>query len=88
MNFLDVKDKYERDPRYRSVVEQMVHMAMSLEMSPGELREAAVFAEITVMSMRPVRDVFPEFASELDRELRRQEIDRQRAACKWFSSPF
>lgn len=56
MNYSDARDRYHNSPPFKALVDMMIAAAMSLEMSPGELREAAVFAEITVGVMKPVRE--------------------------------
>ena len=78
MNFMDAKDRYLTDPHFHAVVDQMVAMALNLDMSPGELRQAAVFAEIKFMTMRPAREMFPDFTQELEREILHQETRTSR----------
>ena len=60
MNLTDANDRYHRDSAFKSLVDYMMGMAMRLDFSPGELREAAVFAEITIQRMRlPQQHIFP-----------------------------
>lgn len=49
----DADERYNRDPGFKSIVDMMVAYAIQLQMSPGELREAAVFAEIKVLRLTP-----------------------------------
>ena len=72
MNFNDARDRYMNDPQFHAVVDQMVHMALSMDMSPGELRIAAAFAELKFFASRPVREAFPHFAEDINREILRR----------------
>jgi hypothetical protein len=51
------KEKYHRDPNYRSLVDTMVQMIRKCEYTPSELREAAILAS-TIYEMEHVR-TFP-----------------------------
>ena len=76
MNMCDASDRYLRDTQFKNVVDMMVSYAMSLEMSPGELREAAVFAEIKFQAMQPISNLFPNRGRELNTAM--MEEDRRR----------
>ena len=79
MNFIDLEERYRRDPQFAQLVDFMVHNALELQMSPGEMRQAAVFAEIKFAMLKPVRQIFPEFARDLHHELMRQQARHDRA---------
>jgi hypothetical protein len=44
MNRLQAQDRYDRDPLFRSVVQILVAAIDRLELTPTEVREAAIFA--------------------------------------------
>lgn len=77
MNLMDARDRYERDAAFRSAVDMMMAVAMRLEMSPGELREAAVFAEIKVQAMRPLETILPGRSQEIEGMLLRHDAERK-----------
>lgn len=74
MMFDEAKDRYLRDPQFKQIVDIMVHQALSLQMSPGELREAAVFAEIRFYAMKPARSMYPHTADRLIDEMNRSAL--------------
>lgn len=41
-----VADRYERDPQFRTVVDMMEHLISAAQMTPTEVREAAILATI------------------------------------------
>lgn len=61
------EDKYEIDAAFRSVVDLLEMMIHKLELTPGEVREAAVYACMRV-EMRRVRS----YLVPLDPEIARQ----------------
>lgn len=75
---MDAAERYHRDPQFKALVQMMVAHALSLDMSPGEMREAAIFAEVKVQAMKPVGMLFPNRAREIDFEMRREEERRKR----------
>ena len=77
MNLVDANERYHRDADFRRVVDQMVNIATTLQMSPGELREAAVFAEIKIQAMKPLESLIPGRRQEIDALMRRHAQDRE-----------
>lgn len=59
-NFCTLRDKYMRDATFRLIVDQMVNLLNSFELSPGEMREAAMLAEIKFRQSYHVSELFPE----------------------------
>lgn len=53
-----VERRYMTDAPFRNLVDSMVNMSLQLRFSPGELREAAVFAEIRVEMLRATPSFF------------------------------
>ena len=49
------RDRYMRDPNFRSLVDQMVSYILISESSPSEMREAAILAS-TIYEERRLRD--------------------------------
>lgn len=72
MNFIDARERYFRDSHFKSLVDMLVSHAMSLDMSPGEIREAAVFAEIKFQMLQPAKQLFPRKAEEIEIEIMRR----------------
>jgi len=62
MDYRKGQERYANDPAFRQMVDFMVHQINDLQMSPGELRDAAVFAEIKfrMMHQHPVMVVSPD----------------------------
>lgn len=56
MNLDKAREAYRHDPQYRSLVEVLMHQIITLNMSPSEIREAAMFACILLeeRSMSPL----------------------------------
>lgn len=50
-------DRYDRDPVFRHYVDSMRRAIVHLELSPSELREAAMLAAFIEESQRPIRFV-------------------------------
>jgi len=70
MNYDQVNEKYNRDSDFRQLVDFLTHQAETLRMSPGEMREAAVFAEIRFQMMKPASSLFyPDRAHEINAEI-------------------
>lgn len=46
IGFDKAQDKYRNDPQFRQLVDVMVNAIETLQFSPGEIRQAAIFAEI------------------------------------------
>lgn len=72
MDFHGASDRYLHDPRFKAVVDEMVAMAMSMDMSPGEIRIAAGYAELQFFASQPARLAFPQFAQDIQNEYSRQ----------------
>jgi len=53
-----VTERYQTDAPFRRLVDMMMHMALQLQFSPGELREAAVFAEYRAQMLKPLASMF------------------------------
>lgn len=49
----DADERYRRDPQFKSLVDMMIHQINILSFSPGEMREAATYAEISHQRMYP-----------------------------------
>ena len=45
--------KYQSDAAFKQIVDAMIHHMHTLNYSPGEMRQAAVFAEILFQQRRP-----------------------------------
>lgn len=41
-----VEDRYQRDPQFRTVVDMLEHLIRGAQMTPTEVREAAILATI------------------------------------------
>lgn len=54
MNYEDAERRYMTDAVFHHFVDSMVRAIDNLEMSPGEMRAAAVFAEIMHRRTRPM----------------------------------
>ncbi|MEQ8504634.1 MAG: hypothetical protein RIB80_04860 [Rhodospirillales bacterium] len=54
MDYGKAKDRYLNDATFRALVDTMAAGIDHLQFSPGELREAAVFAEIVHSERNPV----------------------------------
>ena len=52
MTYEEMHNRYHNDPLFCKLVDAMVHAMGELEFSPGELRMAAVFAEIRFQERR------------------------------------
>lgn len=48
---VELEERYRNDAAFRAVVDMMVYQIKQLNMSPGELRIAAVFAELSYQAM-------------------------------------
>jgi hypothetical protein len=48
MNYDKARERYEQDPVFHAVVEQLKSIVIRLEMTPSEIREAATFACILI----------------------------------------
>ncbi len=57
MNYRDAQDRYERDPAFKMLVDMMINQIGELNFSPGEIREAAVYAEISFQMMQPPKSI-------------------------------
>lgn len=44
MNLQKAREAYRNDPQYHNLVELLIHQIETLQMSPSEIREAAMFA--------------------------------------------
>jgi len=53
MDHDDARRRYLSDPVFRNLVDMMVHTIRELQFSPGEIREAAIFADIKFQQLRP-----------------------------------
>jgi hypothetical protein len=53
MMFDEARRRYLTDPVFNRMVDTMVQAIDALQMSPGEMREAAVFAELLHHERRP-----------------------------------
>ena len=51
-------DRYQQDPLFARIVDLMVGLLLEGTMTPTEVREAAMIAQIKVEDMRPRRTVF------------------------------
>ena len=51
--------KYQSDAAFKQIVDAMVHHMTQLNYSPGEMRQAAVFAEILFQQRRPAPFIQP-----------------------------
>lgn len=60
MLFDKARDKYLRDATFKQTVDMMVVMMMNGQLHPGEMREAALMAEIKFRQSQPVNSLFPE----------------------------
>ena len=78
MHMSEMKQRYDRDNQFRALVDTMVAYAVDLQMSPGEMREAAIFAEIMVQTMRPISELFPRRFGEIHGELVRSADARKK----------
>lgn len=79
MYMTDTLEKYHRDQQFKTIVDTLVAYAMQMEVSPGELREAAIFAEIKFQSMHPIATLFPHRYREIDQEMKADERARDKA---------
>lgn len=52
MNLDKAREAFTHDPQYRNLVELLVHQIESLQMSPSEIREVAMFACLIVEERR------------------------------------
>jgi hypothetical protein len=57
-NYEKAKHAYLNDPVYRTLVESMLHAIHSLQTTPSELREAAMFASILYGQTNPKPPIF------------------------------
>lgn len=63
------RDRYNNDVAYRRVVDTMTHMLLTAQITPSEMREAAVLASINHESMTIRRyhiDLTPDLHRRLD----------------------
>ena len=56
-SFSDVMDRYQRDPKFKSIVELLVCAMMNHKLAPDEIRDAAYVASIRFMQLHPVRKI-------------------------------
>lgn len=54
--YYDCRDRYNRDPNFRSLVDLMVTFSIENKFTPGELRDAAFMASLQFESLA-VRDM-------------------------------
>lgn len=70
MNIEKARERYQNDPLFRQLVDAMMQGTRELKFSPGELREAAVYAEflhqmrnahsnLLLADDRHARNIFP-----------------------------
>lgn len=52
MNLEKAREAFTNDPSYRALVELLVHQIEMLQMTPSEIREAAMFACIVIEERR------------------------------------
>jgi hypothetical protein len=92
--YLRAEDKYRTDNHYRAVVDMLTSMIAKLEMTPTEVREAAIYACIRFehLNMNSVRRyisrdgtlIDPRAEEDMRRELDRC-ADRARDLSRWLS---
>ena len=56
--FSEFEERYRNDVQFKALIDVMIHQAESLQMSPGELRMAAIFAEWKIQLMRPPGPIY------------------------------
>lgn len=55
MNLDKAREAYRNDPQYHHLVDVLVNQIEALELSPSEIREAAMFACIICEEHQPVK---------------------------------
>jgi hypothetical protein len=58
MHFMTAEDRYQRDPLFHRLVDLMCHQITELQLTPTEMREAAMLACIKFEQMHPRPMVF------------------------------
>lgn len=54
LSYRDCEERYRRDATFAAMINSLLNIAENLQMSPGELREAAVFAEVLFYRTHPL----------------------------------